>query len=146
MADQNERIPVPRGQPSVEELRALPGSGVAAVVNFRREAEPDQPLSPVEEGEFVRSLGLDYLHIPVGGAPITRPQVQAFGEFLHRHGGEAVLVHCKSGGRAAVMLMLERAEAEGWPNGEVLERGRQLGLNPPAPLLPLVAQFLEQRP
>lgn len=137
--------PLIGGQPSLDELKAHAAGGVVGVVNLRRAGEPDQPLSPEEEGREVRALGLAYLHLPIGGGPISRSDVESLGDFLRAQGEATVLVHCKSGGRATGLLLLERAEAFGWPASEVFERGRGLGLVPPPPVVPLLNQFLENR-
>ena len=64
-------------QPTEDDLRALKKEGFVGVVNLRHDGEPDQPLSTVAEGEKVRALGMNYLHVGVGGAAI----VNRIGEF-----------------------------------------------------------------
>ncbi len=44
-------------QPTLEELKALPDEGFVAVVNLRREGEPEQPMSPAEEGVEAGAVG-----------------------------------------------------------------------------------------
>src|SRR5690349_20826141 len=58
-------------QPTEADLSALKGEGYVGVVNLRHDGEPEQPLGTSAEGERVRSLGMDYLHVGVGGAPLT---------------------------------------------------------------------------
>ena len=85
--------------------------GYAGVVNLRHDGEPDQPLDTKAEGAKARALGMDYLNQPVGGAPLTEAAVEAVGAFLKAHEGRKVLVHCRKGQRAAVLVLLNRALA-----------------------------------
>ncbi len=56
-------------QPDEGDLRALKKEGYVGVVNLRNDGEPEQPLGTTAEGDVVRALGLDYLHVGVGAAP-----------------------------------------------------------------------------
>lgn len=133
-------------QPTAEELAALPGEGFVGVVNLRHPGEPDQPLDPEAEGRLCRSVGLDYLHVGVGRAPMTEAEVGAVGRFLADHAGTGkVLVHCKLGARAAAVVLIDRAVAEGWTAAEALARGPGLGLEIPPNLRPLIVGYLDGR-
>jgi uncharacterized protein (TIGR01244 family) len=131
-------------QPTEAELADLKREGFRGVVNLRHDGEPDQPLSPAAEGLVVEGLGLDYAHIPVGGAPLSREAVEAFGQFLDRHSGEPVLVHCKMGGRAAALVVARLALREGWSAETALREAEARGLTLPPPLRILVANFLSE--
>src|SRR5688572_32464177 len=50
------------GQPGFETLDGLRSAGYKTVVNLRMASEDP---SPIEEGEKLRQLGLDYVHIPM---------------------------------------------------------------------------------
>src|SRR5262245_39021371 len=88
-------------QPTREDPDRLKDEGYTGVINLRHPGEPEQPLSPSEEGTVVRGMGLDYLHYGVGGAPLSEAGVTGVCEFLDRHAGSQVLVHCRKGARAA---------------------------------------------
>src|ERR1700712_3045732 len=98
-----ERAITPRvtigDQPTQADLARLKAEGYTGVVNLRNEGEPDQPLGVAAGGGEVRALGLGYLHVGVGGAPLSRQGVQAVSDFIDGH--EKVMVHCRKGGRAA---------------------------------------------
>jgi uncharacterized protein (TIGR01244 family) len=132
-------------QPTPDELRALAESGFAAVVNFRQEGEPEQPVGPAAEGEVVRGQGLHYVHHAVGGAPLEPEAVRALSRFLAEQeaAGGKVLLHCRKGGRAAALLLLSEAIREGWPADQVFARGEamRLAINEPK-LKALVAEYL----
>ena len=57
-------------QPTEEQLKHLAEEGFKSVVNLRMPGEEEQPLSPDEEGEKVRALGMEYLHIPSGRSSV----------------------------------------------------------------------------
>lgn len=133
-------------QPTEDDLEALKLDGYAAVVNLRGEGEPEQPLDPSAEGERVRGLGMEYLHAAVTGAPLTEEVVGRVGEVLDRHKGSKVLVHCRKGGRAAALVLIHKALAEGWAPSEAFAKGQALGLQIEGGLRDKVEAYLKDHP
>ncbi len=129
-------------QPTEADLQQLKDEGYQGIINLRHEGEPDQPLSPTEEEQRVKSLGMDYLHVGIGGAPLTEESVSAVSNFLDQHADAPVLVHCKLGGRAAALVLLQHARAEGWNADEALAKGEALGLQVTGKLRELVEAYL----
>ena len=70
-------------QPTEADLARLKAEGYTGVVNLRNDGEPEQPLGTAAEGEEVRALGMDYLHMGVGGVAADRGRRQG-GLRLHR--------------------------------------------------------------
>lgn len=104
----SDRVVVGKTPPSDLDLKGLAAEGFAAVVNLRRAGEPNQPLTPDEEGEAAARHGLRYVHIPVDGANIDEATIQSFRDEVARLPGP-VFVHCASGRRAeAVASRAER--------------------------------------
>ncbi len=130
------------GQPTEDDLRALKKAGYAGIVNLRNDGEPDQPLTAAAEGKFAWSLGLDYLHQGFGGAPFTPEAVDSVCQFLDQHADGKVLVHCRSGGRAAALVLLHQARVHGWKPSEALAKGKAMGLEVPGGLKIMVEQAL----
>src|SRR5262249_47826071 len=95
-------------QPTEDDLSPLKSEGYAGVVNLRNAGEPEQPMSPSEEGQKAKALGMDYLHYGVGGSPLTQQGVTAVCDFVDRHAqvGQKVLVHCRKGPRAVALVLL----------------------------------------
>ena len=100
-------------QPTEADLEQLKREGYSGVVNLRNDGEPEQPLSTKEEGAIVGELGMDYLHYGVGAAPLSVAGVKAVSDFIDQHAQEPnkVLVHCRKGGRAVALLLLQQARA-----------------------------------
>jgi uncharacterized protein (TIGR01244 family) len=132
-------------QPTEGDLKALRSEGYVGVINLRIAGEPEQPLDPSGEGEAARALGLDYLHYGVGSAPLTEEGVSAVCAFLDEHAGGKTLVHCRKGGRAAALVLLYKARAEGWSPDEVVARGSAMGLGVDGGLRNLVESFLREQ-
>jgi len=128
-------------QPTEADLARFKAEGYAGVVNLRNDGEPEQPLGTAAEGEQVRALGMDYLHMGVGGVPLTEDGVKSVCDFIDAHG--KVMVHCRKGGRAAAMVLLHQARAHGWAAAEAAAKGRALGLEVDGGLRAIVEDYLD---
>ena len=135
-------------QPTEEDLEQLQQEGYAGVVNLRNEGEPEQPMSARREGEKVRALGMEYLHYGVGAAPLTVEGVTSVSDFVDRHAQESqkVLVHCRKGGRALALLLLQQARANKWSADEAIARGKAMGLEVDGGLRTMVESYLRDHP
>lgn len=122
------------GQPSAEELRRLKQQGFAAVINLRTHAEEDQPLQPDEEGELVRSLGMEYMHLPVAADSLKDVKVDAFRDELDKL-PEPIFVHCSSGKRAGAFTMMDMAVKEDMSGQEAVQQAEQMGFECDVPEL-----------
>jgi uncharacterized protein (TIGR01244 family) len=131
-------------QPTEGDLKQLKEAGYAGVVNLRNDGEPEQPISTSEEGAIVRDLGMDYLHYGVGSAPLEEASVNAVADFIdrHAHGPGKVLVHCRRGSRAVALLLLQQARANNWSAGEVIAKGKAMGLEVDGGLKAMVEMYL----
>jgi uncharacterized protein (TIGR01244 family) len=122
-------------QPSEEEIRKLAGQGFKTVINLRTSGEEDQPLSPEEEGELLKKLGIEYLHIPVSSKEGPKPsQVDRFREEVERRSGP-IFVHCRRGKRAGGFSMIHRAIKERMKGEEALEKAMSMGFECEVPAL-----------
>jgi uncharacterized protein (TIGR01244 family) len=132
-------------QPTEADLEQFKREGYKGVVNLRNDGEPEQPLSTAEEGKKVRALGLEYLHYGVGAAPLSEAGVTAVCDFIDEHaqGPHKVLVHCRKGGRAVAILLLQQARANGWSAAEVFARGKAMGLEVDGGLKTLVESYIQ---
>lgn len=135
-------------QPTDEDLERLRREGYVGVVNLRNPGEPEQPMSPSEEGERIQGLGMEYLHYGVGAAPLTEQGVESVCDFVDRHaqGGQKVMVHCRKGGRAAALVLIQQARANRWKPEEAIARGREMGLDVDGNLRMMVESYLKSQP
>ncbi len=128
-------------QPTGADLARFQAEGYTGVVNLRNDGEPEQPLSTDAEGAEVRTLGMDYLHVGVGGTPLTEEGVKSVCDFLDGH--DKVMVHCRKGGRAAALVLIHQARANHWSAAEAAAKGRTLGLEVDGGLRSIVEDYLD---
>lgn len=116
-------------QPTATDLAELKKEGYVGVVNLRNDGEPEQPLSVDAEGGRVQALDMAYLHYGVGSAPLSADGVEGVCDFIDRLTEEGkVLVHCRKGGRAAALVLIQQARGQGWKPEEALAKGEGAGL------------------
>lgn len=126
-------------QPTGNQLKELANAGFKSIINFRTEGEEDQPLSPTQEGENVKQLGLSYLHIPVSMKSMSEETVDQLREQFHEL-PKPVFAHCKSGKRAGAMVMMHMASKQGLSGKQTLQQAEQMGFKCDQPEL---KQFVE---
>jgi uncharacterized protein (TIGR01244 family) len=131
-------------QPTEDDLLECKYEGYTGIVNLRNDGEPEQPLSTTAEGDRVRAVGMEYLHYGVGGKPLADPGVTEVCDFIDRLAGEGgkVLVHCRKGGRAMALVLIQQARAQGWSSEEALAKGRAMGLVVDGQLQAMVQAYL----
>lgn len=133
-------------QPEADDLAAFQRDGFVGVVNLRNDGEPEQPLSVAEEGEAVRDLNMAYHHLGVGAEPLSDPGVAEVCDFIDGclpHG--RVLIHCRKGGRAAALVLIQQARAHGWLPDEAIAKGQELGIHLDASLKTKVEDYLRSK-
>lgn len=101
------------GQPSEREFDAIAEAGFEVVINLGLHADPRYAL-PDEVG-VVRSLGMDYIHIPVRFEAPAEAELLNFFTVLESHAHRKILVHCAANKRATTFLGLFRVIRQGWP-------------------------------
>jgi uncharacterized protein (TIGR01244 family) len=134
-------------QPTEEDLLECKDEGYTGVVNLRNDGEPEQPLGTEDEGRRVRALGMEYLHHGVGGRPLTDPGVADVCDFIDRlaAGDGKVLVHCRRGGRAMAVVLIQQARQQGWGPEEAVEKGQAMGLQVDGALRGMVEAYLAEK-
>ena len=119
------------GQPSAEALAELKKRGVTAVVNLRTAEEmADRAEVPYDEAARAAELGLEYVHLPIGGADHPfRPEVlDRLAEVLARPPGP-VLLHCPVGYRASWVWTGFLARDLGLGVDEAVARGESMAIS-----------------
>ncbi|MFO7588384.1 MAG: sulfur transferase domain-containing protein [Gemmatimonadota bacterium] len=118
------------GQPSREALDWLQSRGVTTVVNLRTQPEmDDRDRVPYDEAAALDSLGIQYVHIPLGGedAPYTPEAVERFAEAVDAAEGK-VLLHCTVAWRASHMWVAYLVRHRGMALDEAIAHGEAINL------------------
>ena len=124
------------GQPSEAALRDLASKGVKTVVNLRTQREMDNRQQvPFDEAALARELGINYVHIPLGGpdTPYTPEAVEKFATALDKADGK-VLLHCTVGWRASHMWAAYLVKHKGLPEADAVKQATAInfgGYTPP---------------
>lgn len=135
----NDQVTV-GSQPREDELQRLGQQGFKSVVNFRKQGEENQLLSPQAEGELVESAGLAYRHIPMSVETIGPELVEQFREKFADL-PKPVFAHCGSGKRAGMMVMMHIAVEQGITGEQTLQKAKEMGFECEQPEL---QQFVRQ--
>jgi len=110
-------------QPSEEGFRELAKAGVHTVVDLRGGAGRSS-----KEAELVRSLGMEYVNIPLDGyqAP-TAAEVSKVLAVLNDPNAGKVFVHCRRGAdRTGTVLAMYRIEHDHWSNQQALNEAKSM--------------------
>lgn len=91
------------GMPTAAQLRAAAAEGFSAVINLAT----DNPGHSLEgEAELARSLGLEYVHIPVDWSNPTDADFAAFEQAMDRLQDRKLLLHCAANYRVTAFYSL----------------------------------------
>ena len=99
------------GQPTEEELAAVARAGYEGVINLDV-AGSSYALD--DEAGLVRSLGIEYVHIPVVWENPTRVDLERFFAAMEERRGKKLFVHCAANRRVSVFMALYRILCLGW--------------------------------
>jgi protein tyrosine phosphatase (PTP) superfamily phosphohydrolase (DUF442 family) len=107
------------GQPTEAQLADVARAGFTAVINLALHDDPRYSLA--DEAGTVRSLGLDYVHIPVQFAAPKQSELLAFFDAMDARTEDKVWVHCAANYRVTAFLGLYRMIRHGWPRERAFE-------------------------
>ena len=141
-----------------DDLMTAKELGVALVINNRPDGEaPDEPQGAEIEAA-ARSLGMDYLAIPIGHSGFSEPQVSGTADrrslpvtngepAVDRYGGihGKVLGYCRSGTRSTLLWSLAQARAGHDPD-EIAAAARNAGydVSPVRPAMDMLAAKINE--
>jgi len=108
-------------QPSEDHLRQAKQEGIKTVIDLRLPSE-----TPTPNAELVAHSGLDYVNIPVNKASLSGDQVDALERAMQDKEGP-FLIHCATGGRAALLLVLSQARQNRWSAQRTFDEARAMG-------------------
>jgi protein tyrosine phosphatase (PTP) superfamily phosphohydrolase (DUF442 family) len=99
------------GQPTEGQLASVALEGFGVVINLALHNDPRYSLQ--DESGLVKSLGMEYIHIPVQFDAPTESDLLAFFTAMEKHQEQKVLVHCAANMRVTAFLGLYRAIKQG---------------------------------
>jgi protein tyrosine phosphatase (PTP) superfamily phosphohydrolase (DUF442 family) len=100
------------GQPTLEQLQALPGMGFERVVYL---ALSDQDRAVPNEDRVVRETGLEFVHLPIIWMEPTADDFALFAAVMNQGADRKTLVHCQVNWRASSFVFLWRVIHGGVP-------------------------------
>ena len=103
------------GQPSEDQLRAAAAEGVEVVINL---TTPSPRYSLPDEAALVRSLGLEYVYLPVAWDNPQPADFDAFAAAMDQHRGRHVLIHCAANFRVTAFYGLYAMRSRGWTEAQ----------------------------
>lgn len=119
------------GQPTLEQLDALPAQGVRTVIDLRTDGEE----RGYDEAAELQRRSLRYLRLPIAGKQDLTPANAATLKRLLQENADGVLLHCASGNRVGALLALMAAQEEQLPPAQAMSLGEQAGLKSLAPVV-----------
>ena len=111
------------GQPSEEQVRRLAQAGFETVINLGL-LDPRYCLE--DEAGLVRSLGLEYQHIPVDFQAPTMEDLRQFFAAMQEAQGKRVFVHCAANYRVSSFVSLYGQAKLGWSSEQAAAHIRRL--------------------
>jgi len=111
------------GQPAGDGFEFLKAKGIKTVINLRTDDK---------EGEKVRGLGMNYIHIPVRlfiWSKIPREAIEKFFEIVRNPANHPIFIHCRRGAdRTGAMVGFYRVSLQGWEGKEAYREAREIGM------------------
>ena len=117
------------GQPTERALRDLREQGVTTVVNLRTPEEMSKRV-PFDEAALVKTLGMQYVYIPVRGNaefPYSPEALKSFAAAMTGAKGK-VLLHCTVAWRASHMWAAYLIQYRDVPVATALQQARMINL------------------
>ena len=110
-------------QPTEADLRQAKREGIRTVIDFRMPSE-----TPTPNAELVARSGLEYVNIPVNKASLSADQVDELDRVMLEKDGP-FLIHCATGARAAMLLVLSKAKQNRWTAQRAFDEARAMGFD-----------------
>lgn len=93
------------GQPTIEQLTIIKLSNYQVVINL---ALLDSPNALPHEESIVKSLGMEYIHLPVIWENPTIEDITRFFSLMKNFSNKRVFIHCAANKRVSVFIYLYR--------------------------------------
>jgi protein tyrosine phosphatase (PTP) superfamily phosphohydrolase (DUF442 family) len=103
--------------PTAEQMEAVAEAGVQLVINL---APHDVPDAIPNEQQIVKTLGMQYINIPVNWSTPTHEGLKVFMDAMDDNQGRKIHVHCEANFRASAFIAMYRILRLGWKPNEAL--------------------------
>lgn len=117
-------------QPDEATIRAVHAEGVGTIISCRSDEEMAE--LGFDEPALAQSLGMRYVHVPMGRDHGYSPDQLATFTRAMRESDGPVYVHCASGGRARTAVMAYLIREQGYSVNEARNAAVRLGEDRPA--------------
>ena len=104
--------------PTAEQMKSVAQAGVQVVINL---APHDVPNALPNEAELVKSLGMQYINIPVNWSTPTRDGLNIFMDAMDANQDKKIHAHCEANFRASAFVAMYRILRLGWQSEDALE-------------------------
>lgn len=113
------------GQPDEDALRTAAHEGYRTILNMRG---PGEEGSLDNEEDLVRSLGMNYVTLPIASAAaFNEKTARRLVEILGKPDALPAMVHCKSGNRVGILFGVKAFYVDGLDGPAALEFGTKSG-------------------
>ena len=106
------------GMPTTKQMKLVAKAGVELVINL---APHDVPHAIPGETELVKSLGMEYLNIPVNWNTPTKDGLNVFMDNMDANKDRKIHVHCEANFRASGFITVYRILRLGWDPQKAFE-------------------------
>lgn len=107
-------------QPSVNDINEFAAEEITVVINTRTQAEMEQ--LDFTESDELKKLDIAYGLVEIGqGHDYSPDKLAAFNELMTAHGGEKMVLHCRSGHRASQLYAAWLVKYQGKSEKEALQ-------------------------
>lgn len=110
-------------QPTAQDLQEAKQQGVKTVIDFRMPAE-----TTASNELLTKNAGLGYTNIPVNKADLSSAQIGQLAQVMNSREGP-FLLHCATGARAALLLLLNQARQHGWSAEQLFQEAEKIGFD-----------------
>lgn len=105
------------GQPTRAQLADLAARGFQTVINL---SLPTSDNAIPDAADLVRSLGMEYIHIPVVWKSPQLEDLNRFMDAMDSRSGSKIFVHCAMNYRVSAFIALWRVLRQGWARNDAL--------------------------
>jgi uncharacterized protein (TIGR01244 family) len=114
------------GATETSALKGLKADGFKTIINLRQPTE--QGANIEQNAAEAKSLGLNYVNIPVNGQAPDPKAVDQFLETIANKANQPAYIHCASASRVGALWLVKRVLQDGWAVEKATEEAKMIGL------------------